>query len=59
MQKLAVFHCFLVHINNRAVGVFIHTMINALAVIDFCGYIKSYSFTFDGYVFLSENDILE
>lgn len=49
-----------VHTNNLTVGVFIPTMINALTVIDFCGYIKSYRFTFDGYVCLStQNDILE
>lgn len=31
----------------------IRTMINALTVIDFCGYIKSYSFVFDDYTSLS------
>lgn len=36
-----------VHRNERIVGVFIHSMINALAVIYFCGHIKSYSLAFE------------
>lgn len=39
--------------NKCTVGVFIHTMIYAHIVIDFCGYIKSNSFAFDDYMSLS------
>lgn len=45
--------------NKCTVGVFIHTMIYAHIVIDFCGYIKSNSFAFDDYMSLSSKWYIE